>query len=196
MKNSSPGEVVSLITLLAVLVLLVLLVLSMTGAISLCGRKSVATNLGQSDAVAAGRKRGKAAKKAKKAAAGGASPMQHDQASISLLNMDAPDALVALRSSGRDRALYVLGQSTCPACVACKEFLAANGGGDVAVFVDLMRHGAMMKDGSLPTGVVKSLGRGVPCLVAYSHRAGAVLKVKEGFSPAETTAMIALCKEK
>jgi glutaredoxin len=111
-----------------------------------------------------------------------------------LLDLEAPQAVEAVRAANRDKVLYVLGQMSCPACQACKRYLAEKGHGDVAVFVDLMSHGGMLKDGSLPRGVAQSLGRGVPCLVAYSHRAGAVMKKVEGFSPKAVEELVGMVK--
>lgn len=199
MAKVSTGEIVSLITLAVVLVLLVLLVLSLTGTMSLCGNKKAGAASSMAAAAAAGRQmpptmamplpaaRPVAPKQAA-AVPAGAAPQE------SLLSMEGPEAVKAVRASGRDRVLYVLGQNSCPACVACKEYLASHGAGDAAVFVDLNKHGAMLKDGSLPQGVPQSLGRGVPCLVAYSHRSGAVMKKSEGFSPKVADEMVKMVR--
>jgi glutaredoxin len=189
MAKVSTGEIVSLITLAVVLVLLVLLVLSLTGTMSLCGGKKAGAKRQMPPTVtiplpAAGPV---APKQAAAVPAGAA-------AQESLLSMEGPEAVKAVRASGRDRVLYVLGQNSCPACVACKEYLASHGAGDAAVFVDLNKHGAMLKDGSLPQGVPQSLGRGVPCLVAYSHRSGAVMKKSEGFSPKVADEMVKMVR--
>lgn len=111
-----------------------------------------------------------------------------------LVEKDAKEALAQVRESGRDKIVYVLGQMSCPACQACKKYIAGNGYGDDAIFVDLVENGEMLKDGSLPKPVVQSLGRGVPCLVAFSHRAGAALKKHEGFSPKGVDELVAMVR--
>lgn len=112
----------------------------------------------------------------------------------SLVERDAKEAVAEVRGSGRDKIIYVLGQMSCPACQACKKYMAENGYGNDAVFVDLMQNGEMLKDGSLPKPVVQSLGRGVPCLVAFSHRAGAALKKHEGFSPKSVDELVTMVR--
>ena len=207
------NDLFSGLTMLVALALLILVILSMTGSISLCGKRSrVAsrrpsarrtqeTRAPPAPAPAAGAACGSnmaplsaqavpepQPEPESAPAAGGA------QGQMVLLDLEAPQAVEAVRAAGRDKVLYVLGQTSCPACLACKRYLADKGHGDVAVFVDLMSHGSMLKDGSLPRGVAQSLGRGVPCLVAYSHRAGAVMKKAEGFSPKATEEMVAMVK--
>jgi glutaredoxin len=196
MAKVSTGEIVSLLTLGVVLALLVLLVLSLTGTMTLCGSKGAAASGTAATAASSAAPRAARTRSARKkmaapspspaAAAAAAAPAPSPAAApaaTDLLSMEAPEAVKEVRAGGRDRVLYVLGQNSCPACVACKKYLAEHGAGDVAVFVDLNKHAAMLKDGSLPQGVPQSLGRGVPCLVAYSHRSGAVMKKSEGFSP-------------
>lgn len=211
------NDLFSGLTMLVALALLILVILSMTGSISLCGKRSrvasrrpsarraqaarappaagaaCGSNMAPLSAQAVPQPETESAAAAapapeSAAAAGGA------QGQMVLLDLEAPQAVEAVRAAGRDKVLYVLGQMSCPACQACKRYLAEKGHGDVAVFVDLMSHGSMLKDGSLPRGVAQSLGRGVPCLVAYSHRAGAVMKKAEGFSPKATEEMVAMVK--
>jgi glutaredoxin len=207
------ADVFSGLTMLLAVTLLVLVVLSMTGAISLCGKRQ-----------RSGRATSPAPRKAARipagAACGGNSPMpapapaaapapapaQEEAApaqpataaragSANLLDMDAPQALEAVRASNQDKVLYVLGQMSCPACQACKRYLGEKGYGDVSVFVDISAHSDMLGQNSrLPRGVVQSLGRGVPCLVAYSHRAGAVMKKMEGFSPKAVDELANMCR--
>jgi Tfp pilus assembly protein PilX len=222
-KVPRASQTFTVLTLVLSMALLVLVVLSMTGVVSLCGSKrrsrpvSARSRLlgtaagacsGMAAPIPAAAQHGPAAPAAHSAPAAPAAhsapaaPAAHSApaapvaagGAVQLLDMEAPQAVEAVRASGRDKVVYVLGQMSCPACQACKKYLAQHGHGDVAVFVDLASHGGMLKDGSLPRGVAQSLGRGVPCLVAYSHRAGAVLKKVEGFSPKAVEEMVAMCK--
>jgi hypothetical protein len=127
-------------------------------------------------------------------AAQAAQAAQGQSGGRSLVERDAKEAVAEVRGAGRDKIIYVLGQMSCPACQACKKYMAENGYGDDAVFVDLMQNGEMLKDGSLPKPVVQSLGRGVPCLVAFSHRAGAALKKHEGFSPKSVDELVTMVR--
>lgn len=193
-------------TLVLSLALLVLVVLSMSGVVSLCGNKRTrraATTPPRHAGASCGNQAMLAAASVPAAvpASVAAAPAQDQPAppaggapGLVLLDMEAPQAIEAVRAANRDKVLYVLGQMSCPACQACKKYLAQHGHGDVSVFVDLASHGGMLKDGSLPRGVAQSLGRGVPCLVAYSHRAGAVLKKQEGFSPKAVEEMVGMVK--
>jgi hypothetical protein len=192
-------------TLVLSLALLVLVVLSMSGVVSLCGNKRTrrAAPRAHHAGAACGNQAMLAAASVPAAvpASVAAAPAQDQPAppaggapAVVLLDMEAPQAVEAVRAASRDKVLYVLGQMSCPACQACKKYLAQHGHGDVSVFVDLASHGGMLKDGSLPRGVAQSLGRGVPCLVAYSHRAGAVLKKQEGFSPKAVEEMVGMVK--
>ena len=161
--------------------------------------------MGLVDMCRSGKARSGAGKKAKRAAkqqgqgaqAGPQSAPQEAQSAQgqgTLVEKDAKQAMAEVRESGRDKIVYVLGQMSCPACKACKKYLAENGYGNDAIFVDLVENGEMMKDGSLPKPVVQSLGRGVPCLVAFSHRAGAALKKHEGFSPKGVDELVAMVR--
>jgi hypothetical protein len=167
---------------------LVLTLLSALGLVNMCR---------------AGKARSGAKKQAKKQAQAQAQGQGQGQAEgqaegqagpKTLVEKDAKEALAQVRESGRDKIVYVLGQMSCPACQACKKYIAGNGYGDDAIFVDLVENGEMLKDGSLPKPVVQSLGRGVPCLVAFSHRAGAALKKHEGFSPKGVDELVAMVR--
>lgn len=205
MAKYSIGEIISVVTLAVVTAVLVLLVLSMTGTVALCGGKKAQS--AASPALAAEAEMPRAAgprRSAPKASSRSAGPNAAESnvghavdpkaAASNLLDMDGPEAVKA--AAARDRVLYVLGQSSCPACIACKEYLASSGAADCSVFVDLNKHAAMLKDGSLPQGVSQALGRGVPCLVAYSHRSGAVMKKAEGFSPKSVQEMVDMVRGK
>jgi hypothetical protein len=200
MARVRPQEVVSVMTMLAALALLTLVVLSMAGVISLCRKtrrspKRHLTPAGASPCQMAAEERAAAQLAASAAppaapSAGGAVGESSAKGGLSLIEMEAPDAMALIRQSDRDRVLYVLGQMSCPACQACKAHLLNNGHGQHAVFVDISVHGNMLKDGGIPRPVAQALGRGVPMLAVFSHRTGAVLQRQEGFSPQAVEAMV------
>lgn len=222
LATSRTAHIVSVAALLVGFVLLLLVVLSLSGTISLCGKKErrggKAAGSGTSATPSSAKPpQGKPAAAAKPApprpgapsspananspgaprspaAKSAAQPPVNAATASQLIDMEGPAAAALVREQGRDKVLYVLGQMGCPACQACKKYLKENNHGDVTVFVDLAQHGDMMTDGSLPKPVTSSLGRGVPCLVAFSHRAGAVMKKNEGFSPKAVEEMTNMVK--
>lgn len=166
---------------------LVLTLLSTLGLVNMCRAGGKARS---------GAKKARAKKTQSQAQAQSQSPSQSPSQAQgkTLVERDAKEAVAEVREKGRDKIVYVIGQMSCPACQSCKKYMAENGYGDDAVFVDLVENGEMMKDGSVPKPVVQSLGRGVPCLVAYSHRAGAALKKHEGFSPKGVDELVAMVR--
>jgi hypothetical protein len=218
LTTSRGSQIVSVVALAVGFGLLVLVVLSLTGAISLCGkkeRKAGGSSKSGSKSGSAGGPQQQQHKNSPPPAAparspssppappagsppttpkSASSPQVNGPSASQLIDLEGPAAVELVRNQGRDKVLYVLGQMGCPACQACKKYLKEQNHGDVTVFVDIAIHGDMMTNGSLPKPVTSSLGRGVPCLVAYSHRAGAVMKKNEGFSPKAVEEMVALVK--
>lgn len=195
-------DMVSIGVLLLAIVLLVLVILGMSGAVDLCragaiGRKKQRSGKSKKEKKSKKTKQGKAAKKeegvvAVPADTAGAAA---SGAKADYLSMQAPAALEALKDNDPPAVLFVLGQSSCPACQACKKYLSDNNHGDVSLFIDIAAHPNTLKDGSLPKAVVDSLGRGVPCMVGWHRKGKGKLGSKEGFSPKAVEELIALVRQ-
>jgi hypothetical protein len=192
-------DVVSIIVLLVAVGLLVLVILGMSGTVDLCKAGAKRKRGGGKKSSKKAAKKNKAEEEAAAAAAGADSEMEGKGKGgangVSLLAMEGPAAVEALKERDPQAVLFVLGQASCPACQACKKYLGDNNHGDVSLFVDIGAHPAMLKDGSLPKPVVDSLGRGVPCMVAWNRKGKGKLGSKEGFSPKAVEELIALVRQ-
>jgi hypothetical protein len=193
-------DMISIVVLLVAIGLLVLVILGMSGAVNLCKAGASGKRSSKSS-----KKKGKRGAKQQGAegegsAAGAVGSGGVDQAvgaagAADLLSMDGPAALEAMKQLDPPAILYVLGQSSCPACQAAKKYLADNKHGSISVFVDIAQHPELLKNGAVPKPVVDSLGRGVPCMVAWHRKGKGKLGSKEGFSPKAVEELVLLVKQ-
>jgi len=194
-RTISARNVIIATVLVVATATLVLALLSGLGVINMCraGRKGMRSGAGAKKKRAAAQTQSQGQGQSAQGQGQSAQGQGQGQGQ-SLIERDAAEALAAVRESGRDKIVFVLGQMSCPACQSCKRYMTENGYGDDAIFVDLMENGKMLQDGSIPKPVAKSLGRGVPCLVAYSYRAGAALRKHEGFSPKTVDELVTMVR--